>query len=252
MFTEEAANNTWLYAVWYDLRVPVSQNPLQEKDKSCCLSVLMKIQETQTVIFLSKLIYFHCKTKILTRFGSKLCLLAVSETNFCIPLCPLKSRGLLFYFCLSSLQNFVNRLPKAFEAFSILQEYWSAYPSSPLYLPPWQWRQTSSTIIVSQESKNNCQGQKQCVLRILSSSLQTWWETQKMSSNRRLHVNIHDGKKKERKVEVGHCHLIWLHFYFSLYFGWSSGVLIKVYGARSSARIYKLYLHINMLDKFYS
>lgn len=59
-------------------------------------------------------------------------------------------------------------------------------------------------------------------------------------------------KKKERKVEIGHCHLIWLHFYFSLYFGWSSGVLTKVYGARSSAKIYKLYLHINMLDKFYS
>lgn len=141
---------------------------------------------------------FIVRTEMLTRCGSKLRLLAVSETNFCIPLCPLKSRDLLFYSCLSSLQDFVNRLPKAFEAFSILQEYRSAYPSSPLYLPPWQCRQTSSTTIVSQESKNNCQGQKQRVLRIVSWSLRTWWETQKTSSNRRPHVNIQDGKKKKK------------------------------------------------------
>ena len=40
-----------------------------------------------------------------------------------------------------------------------------------------------------------------------------------MSSNRRQHDNIQDEREK-KKVEIGHCHLMWLGFYFSLHVLW--------------------------------
>lgn len=116
LFNKQAANYrmVWLKSI----HLPKS---LHEKDSFWHILILMKIQETQTVSPAFIWVTFtKCSRGVEHPYEQYQKLISAS---------PLKSKEIFFLFCLSSWQDFVNRLPEAFKAFSTLQKHLSHFPS---------------------------------------------------------------------------------------------------------------------------
>lgn len=192
---------------------------------------------------------------MLIRCGSMQHLIAVSETNFCI---PLSAHWRAETFCFLSAYLHHRTLSTGCQKHSRLLVYYrNTEVLIPLPLCTYhrgnEDRQVAQLLsprkakITAKDRGNVCseffpnhyrhdRKPKKC--QVTEDSMTTF-RTKK--------------KPKKRKVEIGHCHLMWLGFYFSLHLlrGGGAGLLeTRGCGTRSSARICKLYLHINMLDNF--
>lgn len=171
---------------------------------------------------------------MLMQCGSMQHLLAVSETNFCIPLCPLKSRDLLFSFCYLHYRT----MSRGCHKHSRLLAY---YRNTEVLIP--------LPLCIYHRGNEDRQ-----VAQLLSprKAKITAKDRGNVCSEFFLNRYRHDGKPKKCQVTEGSMTTFRMKKKKKKSRNWSLSFETRGYGTRNSARIYKLHLRINLLDKFYS